>query len=291
MLSNSQKNFIQTSLKQLNPDFEWDNTINISGGCINECYKISSKNNLHFFLKINSVAHIDNLEKEKFNLKYLKDKSSLKIPNFIGLFHDDNHVYLVLEYLERIPENNDFYYQFGIGLAQLHQNTEKFFGWFHDNYIGSLHQANHQHSNWSEFFIVERLEPLTKICFDQNMLGKSDIKAFQNLYNNIENIFPSEHPALLHGDLWQGNRMNSTQGVAIFDPACYYGHREMDISMCFLFGNLPPIFFEAYNSIHPLEKDFMKRKDICNLYPLLVHAILFGMSYIYDIKSIIKKFQ
>lgn len=291
MLSNVQKEFIVQSLRLQNIEFTIDSILPISGGSINQCYKITSKKGQPLFLKLNSFKHKDNFEKEVFNLKYLKNKSSIYIPDVIAIFDDDEWAYLILEYLDRENETNEFYYQFGIGLAQLHQNTEKFFGWYHSNYIGSIIQPNQQYSTWAEFFITQRLDPLIKVCFDRGMLGKSDIRGFSNLFKQLENIFPEERPALLHGDLWQGNRMNTHKGVAIFDPACYYGHREMDIAMCFLFGSLPPAFFDGYNAIYPLEKQFMIRKDICNLYPLLVHAVIFGMAYIYDIKSSIKKFQ
>jgi fructosamine-3-kinase len=107
----------------------------------------------------------------------------------------------------------------------------------------------------------------------------------------LENIFPTEPPSLLHGDFWTGNRMSTPQGPAIFDPASYFGFREMDIAMANLFGNLPTTFYHAYNEIYPLEKNFTERFYLCNLYPLLIHARLFGHAYIPDIKIILKKFN
>ncbi len=284
---------IKEQLLKLSVPFKIKDIQAIGGGCINRCYRIVSVDRSSLFIKVNELLNEDNFEKEKFNLEYLKNKSPLVVPDVVFLLSSEetNKVYLCLSYLERMPETNEFYYQLGMGLAKLHQNSEKFFGWMEDNYIGSLFQKNDRCGEWVEFFITQRLEPLVKVCFDKRMLDSTSVKAFNNLYNKIEEIFPNEPSALLHGDFWQGNRLYTTQGAAIFDTACYYGHREMDIAMGFLFGTLPDAFLEGYNSIYPLEKDFMKRKDICNLYPLLVHAVLFGMSYIYDIKSIIKKFQ
>lgn len=263
----------------------------IDGGCINQSFLVELDDEKKYFVKINDIKQKDNFIQEQFNLDYLKNKSSLKVPDVIKIFEHQNQVALVLEYIEKSVENNEFHFLFGKGLAELHQNTEAFFGWFQNNYIGSLKQLNKKISDWDEFFTTQRLEPLVKECFDKNMLSKSDVRAFENLYNELKNIFPDEPPALLHGDLWTGNRMNTTQGAAIFDPACYFGCREMDIAMLHLFGNVPTSFFDGYNTVYSLEKNFRDRIDICNLYPLLVHAVLFGNSYIYDIKRIIKKFQ
>ncbi len=293
MLNNKERAIIEKQLLDLSIPFKMKDIQAVSGGCINRCYRIVSVDGLSLFIKVNELLSKDNFEKEKFNLEYLKNKSPLVVPEVVFLLSNAelNKVYLGLSYLERMPETDEFYFELGVGLAKLHQNSDKFFGWLEDNYIGSLFQKNERCGEWAEFFVTQRLEPLVKICFDKRMLDTTSVKAFNNLYNKIDEIFPKEPPALLHGDLWQGNRMPTTRGAAIFDAACYYGHREMDIAMGFLFGALPDVFFEGYNSVYSLEKDFMKRKDVCNLYPLLVHAVLFGMSYIYDIKSIIKKFQ
>ena len=77
---------------------------------------------------------------------------------------------------------------------------------------------------------------------------------------------------------------------AIFDPAVYYGHREMDIGMSKLFGGFSPRFYEAYNEFFPMESGWQNRVEVANLYPLLVHVILFGGSYAYDVERILKRF-
>ena len=290
MLGDNEKKILHFHLQKAGIKENIQSISTVGGGCINNCYAIQFHTNEKVFLKTNINEAKDNFEKEKFNLNYLKGKSSLRIPEVIALFEECDKVYLVLEYLERTVEDDAFFLVYGKGLAELHKNTTSFFGWYHDNYIGSLVQQNNQRSTWSEFYITQRLDPLVKECYDKKMLDKISICSFENLYNRLEDIYPNEPSALLHGDLWQGNRMPVKEGAAVFDAACYYGHREMDIAMNLLFGHLPSSFFDAYNSVYPLEKSFMQRKDISQLYPLLVHAVLFGMSYIYDIKSIIKKF-
>ncbi len=49
-------------------------------------------------------------------------------------------------------------------------------------------------------------------------------------------------PSLLHGDLWPANCAASSNGPVIFDPACYWGDRECDLSMLPLYPTLPAQF-------------------------------------------------
>jgi fructosamine-3-kinase len=83
----------------------------------------------------------------------------------------------------------------------------------------------------------------------------------------------------------------STGYAAIFDPAVYCGHREMDIGMTKLFGGFDQRFYDAYNETYPLEKGWENRLPITQLYPLLVHAVLFGGHYISQVKHIISSFH
>ena len=111
------------------------------------------------------------------------------------------------------------------------------------------------------------------------------------MYKYLSEIFPIESPSLIHGDLWGGNFMVNSEGNAcIFDPAVYYGFREMDIAMTKLFGGFSAEFYNSYNETFCLQKGWEDRIDICNLYPLLVHLNLFGEGYLQSINSIIKRF-
>jgi fructosamine-3-kinase len=76
----------------------------------------------------------------------------------------------------------------------------------------------------------------------------------------------------------------------LIDPAVYYGHREMEIGMTLLFGGFDEPFYQAYEKIYPMEGNWRQRIGLAQLYPLLVHAVLFGGHYISASKEIIKKF-
>ena len=84
-------------------------------------------------------------------------------------------------------------------------------------------------------------------------------------------------PSLLHGDLWGGNILASgTSVTALIDPACYYGHGEVDIAMLTLFDHPSPAFYDAYGALEP---GWNERLIVYQLWPALVHLRLFGGGY------------
>jgi len=128
--------------------------------------------------------------------------------------------------------------------------------------------------------------------FNSNAFSKKDVTAAEKLCEKLNEVLPLEPPALLHGDLWSGNFMVTANGyAAIFDPAVYYGHREMDIGMTKLFGGFDQPFYDAYEEVYPLEKGWKQRLQLAQLYPILVHAILFGGHYIDKAKTILKYYN
>ena len=268
-----------------------NNTTSVGGGSINEAFKIST-NQGPFFIKKNSAARLPQMfEKEALGIKLLCESKEIIVPEVIGFCKIDDSVFLILNYIEPGIIGSSFWDDFGTQLANLHRHTADNFGLNHDNYIGSLHQINKQHSTWSEFFRKERLEYQVKLARDNGKIGKETVAAFERLYIQLENIFPIESPALLHGDLWSGNFMVHENGQPIIiDPAVYYGHREMDLGMSQLFGGFNQQFYTSYNNHYPLQKGWEERLQYCNLYPLLVHVNLFGGSYLQSVKAILKKF-
>ena len=92
---------------------------------------------------------------------------------------------------------------------------------------------------------------------------------------------PVEPVARLHGDLWSGNVLADRSGRPwLIDPAAYGGHREMDLAMLDLFGSIPARTAAAYHEVWPLADGWRERIALWQLFPLLVHAVLFGGGYL-----------
>ncbi|NVO18544.1 MAG: fructosamine kinase family protein [Bacteroidetes bacterium] len=265
--------------------------VTVSGGCINETAKVQTSHG-DFFVKYNlSSVYPGMFEAESKGLKILQQAEEILIPEVLHAEVAGKHSYLLMEYIEPGVKSPGFWEQFGSSLANLHKHTSDLFGLDHDNYIGSLQQGNQHHSSWVDFFVLERLEPMARHARDKDEISAQLVNSFEQLYNKLPRLMPEEKPALLHGDLWNGNYLVDENGnPCLIDPAVYYGHREIDLAMTSLFGGFHPKFYESYQQVFALEKGWEERTDLFNLYPLLVHANLFGGGYASQVKKIINKY-
>lgn len=267
--------------------FTWQN---IGGGSINNAYKLSSKTH-SFFVKTNSVSIFKNgFKEEVFGLQFLKS-NGVVTPKIIaeGIFGTE--IYLVLSWVEVSFETDEFWKNFAHKLAELHRHNNIYFGLEDDNFMGQLLQKNTFCNDFVTFFIENRLKPQVKLAFDNGLLQTKEVLLFENLYKQLTTIIPPEKPCAIHGDLWSGNFISTLNNQVVFiDPAVYYGHREVDLAMSLLFGGFSNRFYTIYNEVFPLEKGFNNRKDIYNLYPLLIHLNLFGKTYLKSIKTIVSQF-
>ena len=280
MISAQIKRSLELCLKaKVHPKIIIEKCLSVSGGCINNAIKLET-NKGDFFAKCNTKAKSDMFQIEHDGLKILKDTNAICIPDMIAFENN----FLILEF---IPSSNPaacFWENFGRNLAKMHQQTDKKFGLDFDNYIGSLPQSNTQYKNWVDFFIQNRL--LAQL--DMGNYSPSVKQNFEKLFAKLPNIFPTNPPSLLHGDLWSGNFLvKDKETPVLIDPAIYFGNREMDIAMCKLFGGFHNDFYTSYNEEFPLKSDWEERINLCNLYPLLVHVNLFGGGYLNQVKNIL----
>ncbi len=261
----------------------------LSGGNINNVYKCSTKQH-QVVTKINDVRKYPLMfEKEEQGLNLL-NLSNFRIPTVLNKGTNQNISYLILEHID---DNGNRINEIALGtmLAEMHQISSDSFGLDHDNYIGSIPQINEKKVNWTSFYQSMRLEPLVKKGFDSGYIENKTLQLFDTLYKELDNLIPLEPPSLLHGDLWQGNIICDENSLPVLiDPAVYYGHREIDLAMLLLFGEISQDTIEAYNNIYPLEKNWITRTDLHQLYPLLVHLLLFGGSYFEEIQKTLKKY-
>jgi fructosamine-3-kinase len=277
-------------LQKSGRDYKILETKQVSGGSINNCYSLVTDKG-YFFVKVNNEKDsLKNFEAESAGLSLLKKYSSFELPEVIAIGTHEKDSFLLLTHLTGTKETLDYWHQAGTHLAHLHRNTNKEFGLDHDNFIGKLPQLNTKTTDFDEFFFHCRLEPQLKLARDKGLLDKFISPSVTRLHKSFMEIVPKEPPTLIHGDLWSGNIMPVQQGAAIYDPAVSYAHREMDIAMTKLFGGFSEEFYNEYNRHYPLVKDWQKRVDIFNLYPLLVHVNLFGGSYVSQVLNILKRF-
>ena len=263
----------------------------LSGGSIHDTFILHTDRGL-YFLKTNAADRTPSyFEAEADGLSRIRSTGAVRTPRTIAQGEWDGTGYLMLEHVAQGPHTRPFWERFGRTLATLHRNGHEQFGLERDNYIGTLVQTNGQHDTWSEFMIHERLEPQLKLARDRKRVEAGMLLRSERLFNRLDKLFPIERPALVHGDLWHGNFLVDTEGQPVMiDPAVHYGHREMDIAMARLFGGFDDTFFAAYQDEWPLEVGWQDRIALCNLYPLLVHANLFGGAYFHEVDTVLRRY-
>jgi protein-ribulosamine 3-kinase len=256
----------------------------VSGGCINHGGKLTTAAG-NFFIKWNDASKFPEMFKsEAKGLGMLSQANCFRVPSVSHCDQTDSHQFILIEWIEPSAASRNFWEELGRGLARLHKVTTSHFGLDHNNYIGSLKQSNTISEEWTDFFILERLEPQLRLLNPSTGVANK----FESLFKKLPQIFPREKPSLLHGDLWSGNLITDEKGdPCLIDPAVYYGNREMEIAFTQLFGGFDHRFYDTYKEVFPLQPGFADRVGICNLYPLLVHANLFGGHYIREIEDIV----
>ncbi len=266
----------------------------IGGGCINDAFQVTMTNHQSLFVKQNRYSLRDMFEKEARGLELLAGAADgLRIPRVYGTFNDasEDKAYLILSFVREGRSDNTFDEQFGRSLAHMHQQTSTQYGLDHDNYIGRLPQKNDRRDDWITFFAECRIEPQIAMARDSGYFPGSVRQSLDRMYSRLPELLPEEPPSLLHGDLWGGNYLCDTENrPVLIDPAVYYGHREAELSFTRMFGGFGKGFYRGYEEVWPLQPGFSKRRDIFNLYPVLVHVNLFGGAYVAQAESIIHRF-
>jgi len=173
--------------------------------------------------------------------------------------------------------------RFGRGLAVMHAAGAASFGApapgaGADAWIGTAPMRNEPAADWPAWYAEHRVLPYLR----RASLAAADAAAVQRVCERIDELAgPPETPARLHGDLWSGNVHPGADGrVWVLDPAAHGGHRETDLAMLALFG-APRLdrILAGYQEAAPLAPGWRQRVGLHQLFPLLVHAVLFGGGY------------
>jgi fructosamine-3-kinase len=259
----------------------------LGGGCVGEVYQVEIPGQI-VVAKVDSGATA-NLETEGYMLRYLAEHSSLPVPEVL-FCRDDLLVMTFIEGSSSISQ--PVQHHAAEILAALHAVRADAFGLERDTLIGGLHQPNPWTDSWLAFFRDQRLLYMGSEAIRAGRMPSSMLYRLEKFTERLDNwLDEPEHPSLLHGDMWTGNILASNGRVTGFvDPAIYYGHPEIELAFSTLFGTFGAAFFERYNAIRPMKPGFFEvRRDLYNLYPLLVHVRLFGGGYVGSVDGILRR--
>jgi len=178
-------------------------------------------------------------------------------------------------------------------VAELHAVRGTQFGFERDTLIGSLPQPNPLADHWRPFFRDHRLMAMGLNAVTAGRLPARLMARIETLCGRLDTwIGSNSPPRLIHGDLWGGNILSHGGRItALIDPALYYADPEIELAFMTLFNSVGPHFFARYRERAGIRPGFFEeRRDLYNLYPLLVHVRLFGGSYAAQVERTLTRF-
>jgi fructosamine-3-kinase len=230
------------------------------------------------------VKHGTNLTLEGWMLRTLAQRSKVPVPAV--LLADDD--LLVIEFIDNdgtlsAAAESDL----ADIVAGLHGITGEQFGLERDTLIGSLPQPNPLSDDWRAFFRDHRLLAMARTAHDAGRLPAALLRRIETLAGRLDRFIQNDSPpTLIHGDLWAGNILaRGPRIAALIDPAIYYADPEIELAFMTLFSSVGERFFRRYRERAKWRPGFFEeRRDLYNLYPLLVHVRLFGGSYVAQVE-------
>jgi fructosamine-3-kinase len=251
----------------------------VGGGCISAASRLSDGER-SYFVKVNDASRIAMFEAERDGLEAIAETGTLRVPRPVCAGLAGGRSYLVLEHVEMGGSRAGSAAQAGRGLAAMHRNTARAFGWDRDNTIGATPQPNPWTRSWIDFWREHRLGFQLNLAAQGGQGGRLQRLGERLLVALPALLTHAPTPSLLHGDLWGGNIGYAAGGEpVVFDPAVYYGDREADLAMTELFGGFGADFYAAYREAWPLDAGYAVRRVLYNLYHVLNHLNLFGGGY------------
>lgn len=260
----------------------------MSGGCIGDVYKVELSNNETVVAKVGDQG--SGLKLEGFMLRHLAQHSDLPVPDVL---YDDDTL-LLMSFIENAGGLNARGQAHAADLvAALHGVGAEKFGFACDTVIGGLHQPNTWSESWLDFFRDQRLMYMGGEALAAGRLPASLMRTLERFCAHLDKwLTVDAAPSLIHGDMWTGNVLADGDRIAGFiDPAIYYADAEVELAFTTLFGTFGDAFFDRYQEHRPLKPGFFEaRREIYNLYPLLVHVRLFGGGYVGSVERTLTKF-
>ena len=266
----------------------------LSGGCVGEVWLVEMPKGDRLVAKVDE-RRTGQLETEGFMLEYLsKHAPDLPSPECV---HADAGILLMQHLPGSTGCSKTAEHDLARLVAYMHDLTSSRFGFVRETVVGRVPQPNDWSSSWPTFFGERRLVHCARLCFDTGRLDKRTLRRIEEISGRLDGLLEApEQPSLLHGDLWSGNVLTRGARVTgLIDPAVYYGHPEVEMAFLTLFRTVGDRFFSVYNAMRGIkraefEEFYESRRDLYNLFPLLVHLYMFGEQYLEDVHSIAGRF-
>ncbi|MEE8445608.1 MAG: fructosamine kinase family protein [Alphaproteobacteria bacterium] len=258
----------------------------LSGGCIGEVFRLDLADGRRLVAK--TAGPGGTLDIEGYMLAYLADK--VPVPGVVHAAPD----LLLMDFVETAGALDAAAQQHAADLlADLHGVTADAFGHERDTLIGPLAQPNPWTASWIDFFRDQRLIHMGRLALESGRLPARTFGRLEQFCAKLDSyIGEPTRPSLIHGDMWGGNVLTRNGRIAAFiDPAIYHANPEIELAFATLFGTFGDPFFHRYAEHRPIAPGFFEsRRDIYNLYPLLVHTNLFGGHYAQSVDGILRRF-
>ena len=258
----------------------------LGGGCVSAVYEVTLDDGRRLVVK-HDEAGAGGLPVEAFMLRYLAERTALPTP----AVHAVSDRLLVMAYAEGDSRFDDDAERHAAELlAALHELTAPTFGFERDTFIGGLRQPNPPAARWLDFFAEQRLIYMAGEAARAGRLPATTQARVERLAGRLGDwLIEPARPALIHGDVWTTNVLARGGRITAFlDPAIYFADAEIELAFIGLFGTFGRPFYERYHALRPIAPGFFEeRRDLYNLYPLLVHVRLFGGSYVGQVERVL----
>ena len=263
----------------------------LPGGCIAEVYRLDFDDRPPLVAKLAPAGQgAGGLAVEGFMLDYLAENSDLPVP---ATRHVSEEL-LVMDFVDNLPGRSAAAeIDAAEKLAALHGHSAPAFGFVRDTVIGALPQPNAWTGSWCDFYRDQRLLVMARIARESGRLPAETHRALERFCGRLDD-FIDQPPAagLVHGDVWGGNVLFAADRVAAFiDPALYFADPEVEIAYIELLSTFGAAFHRRYRELRPLRPGYDQgRRDVSNLFPLLVHTEICGPPYAQMVQDIVRRY-